>query len=139
VPLTRDGLAEVVRSNDKQRFAFDETGDRIRASQGHSVEVDLRLSPTDPPAVLFHGTPERFGPAILENGLRKMGRHHVHLSADVATATRVGARRGRPVVLVVDAAAMVAAGHPFYVSANGVWLTDRVPPQFLRLVESPTE
>src|SRR6476659_7667055 len=72
VPLTRDGLAEVVRSNDKQRFGFDETGDRIRASQGHSVEVDLRLSPTDPPPLLFHGTPERFVPAILENGLRKM-------------------------------------------------------------------
>jgi putative RNA 2'-phosphotransferase len=138
-PLTRDDLAEIVASSDKQRFAFDETGNLIRANQGHSVDVDLRLSPTTPPAVLFHGTAERFVPAILREGLRKMRRHHVHLSADAATATRVGARRGRAAVLAVDAAGMAAAGHLFFVSANGVWLTDRVPPEFLCLAESPTE
>jgi putative RNA 2'-phosphotransferase len=138
LPLTRNELADVVASSDKQRFAFDETGTRIRANQGHSVDVDLQLSPTAPPALLYHGTPERFVPAILEKGLQKMGRHHVHLSADVPTATRVGARRGRPVILVVDSAGMAAAGHLFFVSANGVWLTDRVPPEFLRPAESPS-
>ncbi|MBO0698046.1 MAG: RNA 2'-phosphotransferase [Zavarzinella sp.] len=137
LPLTPDDLAEIVATSDKQRFAFDETGDRIRANQGHSVDVDLLLEPSKPPARLFHGTPERFVPAILREGLRKMSRHHVHLSADAATATRVGARRGRPVVLAIDAAAMFAAGHLFFVSANAVWLTDRVPPEFLRVVEGP--
>jgi putative RNA 2'-phosphotransferase len=136
--LTRKDLAEIVATSDKQRFAIDETGESIRANQGHSVEVDLRFDPTTPPAVLFHGTPERFVPAILRDGLRKMSRHHVHLSADALTATRVGARRGRPVVFAVDAAAMSAAGHVFFVSANGVWLTDHVPPEFLRIAEGPT-
>jgi putative RNA 2'-phosphotransferase len=137
-PLSRDGLLEVVASSDKQRFAFDETGDRIRANQGHSVEVDLQLEPMDPPAVLYHGTAADTVPLVLRDGLRKMRRHHVHLSPDVQTATRVGARHGRPVVLAVDAAAMTRAGHAFYVSANGVWLTDEVPPAFLRPTEGPT-
>lgn len=138
VPITREELAEVVTTSDKQRFAFDDTGDRIRANQGHSVDVDLQLEPVPPPPVLYHGTPERNAADILRHGLRKMARHHVHLSPDLATATRVGARRGRPVVLAVDAAGMAAAGHRFYVSANGVWLTDEVPPAFLRLAEGPT-
>ena len=129
---------EVVASSDKQRFAFDETGDRIRANQGHSVEVDLQLEPMNPPAVLYHGTAADTVPLVLRDGLRKMGRHHVHLSPDVQTATRVGARRGRPAVVTVDAAGMARAGHVFYVSANGVWLTDEVPPAFLRPIESPT-
>ncbi|WP_158893129.1 RNA 2'-phosphotransferase [Amycolatopsis anabasis] len=130
--LTRAELAEVVAENDKRRFAFDETGELIRANQGHSVAVDLDLPPADPPALLYHGTVERFLEAILREGLRPMNRHDVHLSPSVETATRVGARRGRPVVLEVDARAMAAAGHEFRVSANGVWLTARVPPEFLR-------
>ena len=138
VPLTRDDLAEIVASSDKQRFAFDETGDRIRANQGHSVEVDLQLDPAEPPAVLYHGTGSASVEAILRDGLRKMRRHHVHLSPDVDTATRVGARHGRPAILTVDAAAMRRAGHVFYVSANGVWLTDEVPPQYLHPPEGPT-
>jgi len=138
MPLSRDELAEIVAGNDKQRFAFDETGTRIRANQGHSVEVDLRLEPTEPPAVLFHGTGADTVPVVLLEGPRKMRRHHVHLSPDVETATRVGARHGRPVVLAVDAAAMTRAGHRFYVSANWVWLTDEVPPAFLRPTEGPT-
>lgn len=137
-PITRDELTEIVASSDKQRFTFDETGTRIRANQGHSVEVDLNLEPAAPPPVLFHGTGESAVADILREGLRKMRRHHVHLSRDVATATRVRARHGRPVVLVVDAGVMVGAGHVFYVSANGVWLTDHVPPEFLRLAEGPT-
>ena len=133
VPLSRNDLAEIVTSSDKQRFAFDEAGDRIRANQGHSVEVDLQMEPTEPPAVLYHGTGSGTVAVILREGLRKMRRHHVHLSPDVETATRVGARHGRPVILTVDAAAMRRAGHVFYVSANGVWLTDEVPTRYLVL------
>jgi len=138
-PLSREDLSEIVARSDKRRFAFDETGARIRANQGHSVEVDLDLEPTEPPAVLYHGTGADTVPLVLRDGLRKMRRHHVHLSSDVETATRVGARHGRPVVLAVDAAAMARAGHAYYVSANGVWLTDHVPPTFLRPTEGPTE
>ncbi len=131
-PVTRAELDEVVAWNPKQRFAFDETGARIRASQGHSVAVDLELAPVEPPAVLYHGTGAQSVAAILREGLRKQQRHHVHLSADVATARAVGARHGRPVVLQVDAAAMRTAGHVFYRSANGVWLVDAVPPEFFQ-------
>ncbi|MEW2178553.1 RNA 2'-phosphotransferase [Streptomyces sp. NPDC005406] len=130
-PLTRAELDLVVASNDKQRFAIE--GDRIRASQGHSVEVDLGLPPADPPAYLYHGTVGRSLDAIRGEGLRPMNRTHVHLSPDRETATRVGARRGRPVVLTVDAGAMHREGHVFHVSANGVWLTAAVPPNFLCL------
>ncbi|MGW8883347.1 RNA 2'-phosphotransferase [Streptomyces sp. NPDC055749] len=129
--LTRDELEHVVAANDKQRFTVD--GDRIRANQGHSVTVDLALPPAEPPAYLYHGTVARALDMIRTEGLRPMTRHHVHLSPDRETATRVGARRGRPVVLSVDAAAMHRAGHTFHVSANGVWLTDAVPPEFLRM------
>ncbi|RNL71914.1 RNA 2'-phosphotransferase [Streptomyces sp. I6] len=129
--LSRDELDHVVAANDKQRFVID--GARIRANQGHTVEVDLELPAAEPPAYLYHGTVARSLDAIRAEGLRPMARHHVHLSPDRGTAARVGARRGRPVVLGVDAAAMHRTGHVFRVSANGVWLTDAVPPPFLRL------
>ncbi|MGW3655961.1 RNA 2'-phosphotransferase [Streptomyces sp. NPDC005151] len=129
-PITRAELDHVVAANDKQRYAIE--GDRIRASQGHTVPVDLGLPPSEPPAYLYHGTVGRALDTIRTEGLRPMNRLHVHLSADRETATRVGARRGRPVILSVDAGAMHRAGHLFYVSANGVWLTDSVPPEFLR-------
>ena len=132
--VSRPQLDRVVAENDKRRFAFDETGTRIRASQGHSVAVDLGLPPATPPDVLYHGTVARFLPAIEHEGLRPMSRQHVHLSATLATAVTVGSRRGKPVVLHVDAAAMAADGHVFHVSENGVWLTDRVPAQYLRHV-----
>ncbi len=131
-PISRAVLAEVVAGSDKQRFAFDATGTKIRANQGHSVEVDLQLTAQEPPALLYHGTAEASVAAILREGLRKMSRHHVHLSRDIATAQRVGGRHGRPVVLVVDAAAMRAAGVAFYCSENGVWLVDEVAPAYLR-------
>ncbi|MEV7519044.1 RNA 2'-phosphotransferase [Streptomyces sp. NPDC091371] len=129
-PFTRAELDHVVATNDKRRFAVD--GTRIRASQGHTVPVDLDLPEAEPPAYLYHGTVAASLDAIRAEGLRPMARHHVHLSPDRETATRVGARRGRPVVLSVDAAAMRAAGHVFRISANGVWLVDSVPPRFLR-------
>ncbi|NTW03737.1 MAG: RNA 2'-phosphotransferase [Oscillochloris sp.] len=138
-PVTRAELDEVVARNSKQRFAFDESGTRIRASQGHSVAVDLELAPTEPPAMLYHGTGARAVAAILHEGLRKQQRHHVHLSTDVATAQTVGARHGHPVVLQVNAAAMRVAGHSFYRSANGVWLVDAVPPAFLQIWEQAAQ
>ena len=130
--VSREELEEVVARNDKRRFSFDEAGGRIRANQGHSVEVDLQLERREPPPVLYHGTGERSAEAIAAGGLLRMGRHHVHLSPDAETARRVGARHGRPVVFVVDAARMAAVGHEFYLSANGVWLADSVPAEYLR-------
>ncbi|WP_330458761.1 RNA 2'-phosphotransferase [Streptomyces sp. NBC_00820] len=128
--FTREELDHVVAANDKRRFAID--GSRIRASQGHSVSVDLGLPPTAPPPYLYHGTVAAALESIRAAGLKPMSRHDVHLSADRETATRVGARRGRPVVLAVDAGAMHRDGHVFQVSANGVWLTRAVPPRYLR-------
>ncbi|MEU6791433.1 RNA 2'-phosphotransferase [Nonomuraea wenchangensis] len=128
-PITPAELARVVETNDKRRYVIEDG--RIRASQGHSVPVDLGLPPAEPPEVLYHGTVGRFLSAIRREGLRPMGRHHVHLSPDRDTAVRVGARRGAPVVLVVRAGAMHADGHVFHLSANGVWLTGHVPPAYL--------
>lgn len=130
-PVDRALLERVVADNDKQRFAFSPDGSRIRASQGHSIAVDLQLREAEPPAVLYHGTASRFLKAILASGLRPGARHHVHLSADIATATRVGARHGFPAVLAVDAARMRADGIVFYLSDNGVWLTAEVKPKYL--------
>lgn len=131
-PISHAELTEVVARNNKQRFAFDSTGTLIRANQGHSVPVDLQLEPVSPPDLLYHGTGHRTIEAIRREGLRKMQRHHVHLSSDSATARAVGARHGRPVVLTIDAAAMQQAGFVFYRSENGVWLVDHVPPEYLR-------
>ncbi|TDD76502.1 RNA 2'-phosphotransferase [Actinomadura darangshiensis] len=127
--LTRAEIEHVVAVNDKKRYELD--GDRIRAVQGHSVPVSLNLPVVSPPELLFHGTVSRFLDAILRDGLLPMGRHDVHLSPDRETARRVGARRGRPVVLVVQAGRMAADGHEFRVSANGVWLAGSVPPEYL--------
>jgi putative RNA 2'-phosphotransferase len=131
-PLTRAELDRVVAENDKARFDLDGTGQKIRASQGHSVPVDLGYRPQTPPTVLYHGTPAANVHSILAHGLRPERRHAVHLSADTQTAHAVGARRGRCVVLVVDAAALVATGAMFTRSANGVWLVDAVPAAYLR-------
>ncbi len=130
--MERASLERVVVENDKKRFAFSEDGQRIRANQGHSVEVDLALVPQAPPEKLFHGTVDKFLAAIFTQGLVKGERHHVHLSPDLETATKVGLRRGNPVILEIDAAEMHRGGHKFFLSANGVWLTDTVPPQFLQ-------
>jgi putative RNA 2'-phosphotransferase len=130
-PITREALLHVVATSDKKRFALSEDGTRIRASQGHSVEVELGYEPATPPALLYHGTVDRFLHSIREQGLIKGERHHVHLSADPETATKVGSRRGRAVVLRIDAAGMARDGLLFYLSANGVWLTDHVPARFI--------
>jgi len=131
-PFTRDIINYIVENNDKKRFILSEDGQRIRANQGHSVKVDLALTPIEPPARLYHGTATRFLPAIMKAGLQKMKRHHVHLSADLETASKVGQRHGKLVILTVDTQAMYEAGHTFFRSDNGVWLTDYVPVDFTR-------
>ncbi|MCW2779120.1 MAG: phosphotransferase KptA/Tpt1 [Frankiales bacterium] len=127
----RATLEQLVREDAKQRYALE--ADRIRAQQGHSVAVDLGLSPQRPPEVLWHGTAERSLPAVLQQGLLPRKRTHVHLSPDPATARQVGARHGRPAVLRVDAAAAWRAGRVFLLTGNGVWLTSAVPPAFLQV------
>ena len=136
VAISRADLEEIVARNNKQRFAFDETGQRIRASQGHSVLVDLQLTPLSPPEALYHGTSQATVAVILRDGLHKMRRQHVHLTAEIATAANVGSRHGAPAVLLADAAAMAGDGYQFYRSENGVWLTESVPPRYLRLLAS---
>lgn len=126
-PLTRDELQTVVDTSDKQRFALDADLDRIRANQGHSVPVALDLPVTQPPSRLYHGTPVRNVASIMNDGLTRGQRHHVHLSATAATAHQVGARRGDHVVLTILAEQMAGDGHLFFLSENGVWLTAHVP------------
>ena len=129
--IDRALLEQIVATNDKKRFSFDETGARIRANQGHSVEVELGYEPAAPPALLYHGTATRFVDAIRAEGLKKMARHHMHLSADEATARSVGQRHGKPAVLTIDASAMTAAEFSFFLLTNGVWLVDHVPAEFI--------
>ena len=129
-----DELESVVASSDKNRFELSPDGTRIRARQGHSLDVDLDWPAMIPPALLFHGTVERFLPAILAEGLQPMKRHHVHLSPDEETARAVGSRRGTAVILRVAAGRMSADGKSFYLASNGVWLTDSVPPAYLERV-----
>ena len=130
-PVTRSELDWIVQSSTKQRFGVSEDGLKIRANQGHSVDVAMNFVAVEPPAVLWHGTAVAFCPAIKASGLSKMSRHHVHMSTDTATATRVGSRHGEVVVLQIDAARMHADGFQFFCSANGVWLTDQVPQQYI--------
>ncbi|TCB98320.1 RNA 2'-phosphotransferase [Micromonospora zingiberis] len=128
-PVTVELLDQVAAGTDKRRFEVRDGW--IRAAQGHSIQVDLQLAPSAPPAVLYHGTVARHLPGIRVDGLQPRGRTHVHLSADAETAVSVGARRGTPVVLSIDAAGMYAAGLVFYRAASGVWLTPHVPPRFV--------
>ncbi|MEO8285508.1 MAG: RNA 2'-phosphotransferase [Chloroflexota bacterium] len=134
MPISREELEEVVKRNNKQRFSFDPTGRLIRANQGHSVDVDLQLDPVKPPDVLYHGTAQHLVETLRREGLKKMSRHHVHLSAEMETARNVGARHGRPAVFKVRASEMHNDGHKFYRSDNGVWLVDSVPPEYIELV-----
>ncbi|MBC6698221.1 RNA 2'-phosphotransferase [Hymenobacter sp. BT190] len=137
ISLTREALVYIVETSPKQRFRLSDDQQRIRASQGHSVEVALGYAPTVPPAVLYHGTAVRHQEQIMREGLRKMSRQQVHLSADAATARQVGSRHGAPIVLRIDAAHMHADGHTFYRADNGVWLVDEVPAGYLQLSDGP--
>ena len=133
--VTAEMLDHVVATNNKQRFSFNETKTRIRASQGHSIEVELNLKKTTPPQYLYHGTAEKFVNAILLTGLEKRNRQHVHLSNDMETAIQVGQRHGKPRVFIVESEKMNFEGFLFYLSDNAVWLTDNVPVNYLRLIE----
>lgn len=133
--ISRSDLQQVVLTNDKQRFSFDLSGELIRANQGHSTNVDLQLEVQNPPEVLYHGTHVTVLPIILTEGLKKMSRHHVHLSTDLETAQRVGARRGNSRVFIINTISMINDGYEFYRSDNDVWLVDAVPPEYLQLLE----
>lgn len=136
--LSREGqhvspalLNSVVQNSDKQRFELNDNATRIRARQGHSVQVEGDWREATPPDVLYHGTVDRFLDAIMAEGLKPMNRHHVHLSGDIETASKVGQRRGKPVILHIDAGRMANSGARFLLTGNGVWLTDAVPPEFI--------
>ncbi len=133
-PIDLPMLELIVQENNKKRFSFNADKSMIRANQGHSIAIELGLEERVPPKQLYHGTAKRFLHLIFEGGLKKMSRHHVHLSADKSTASNVGARHGKLELLLVDTERMYADGHKFYCSDNGVWLTDHVPVAYLQLV-----
>lgn len=126
-----DILEEIVRTDSKQRYSFNEDKTKIRANQGHSVNVDVELKEAEPPEQLFHGTGEKFVASIKKEGLIPKSRLYVHLSKDKETAEKVGARHGKPHIFFVHSGKMFRAGYKFYLSENGVWLTKSVPPEFL--------
>ncbi|MEM8527904.1 MAG: RNA 2'-phosphotransferase, partial [Bacteroidota bacterium] len=129
--IDRTLLEEIVLHNDKQRFTFNAKKDKIRANQGHSISVDMEFQPQRPPDILYHGTSQKSIKSIFRTGLEKRSRQHVHLSADVETATKVGQRHGKVVILEVQAGKMYDAGFAFYLSKNGVWLTEEVAVEYL--------
>lgn len=134
-PFTMEMLEEIVATDNKQRYSLNPDHSLIRANQGHSVPVDLDLLPVTPPKTLYHGTSTRFSRSIEEKGLIPMQRQHVHLSDNLETAITVGKRHGAPVIYEVDAEAMCHSRYAFYRSENGVWLTDAVPPEYLKRVD----
>jgi putative RNA 2'-phosphotransferase len=129
-------LKHIVDTNAKKRFAFNDDLSRIRASQGHSLEIELGYESQQPPHILYHGTAVQNIKAIFEQGLIKGNRHHVHLSTNIETAINVGSRYGKPVLLEVLSEQMYTDGHQFFVSENGVWLTQNVPPQYIKVPEN---
>ena len=129
-------LEEIVRTDKKQRYSFNEDHTMIRANQGHSIPVDVELEEKTPPAVLYHGTGEKYTESIDSQGLIPKSRLYVHLSSDIETAKKVGSRHGRPVIYRVDCASMTADGYKFYLSVNNVWLTKEVPVKYLSKAES---
>lgn len=134
--ISREELDRIVAENDKQRFSLNPDRSRIRAAQGHSVQVDLKLPVRIPPPVLYHGTVEKFLPSIRKQGLIPGKRRDVHLSETRETAAAVGARRGKPVILVIETYPMVKAGLQFRQADNGVWLAACVPAKYLRFPEA---
>lgn len=129
-PFTMEMLEEIVNTDEKQRYSFNEDKTLIRANQGHSVPVDVGLEEKEPPLYLYHGTGEKYVPSIEENGLIPKSRLYVHLSSDRSVAEKTGARHGRPVIYRIRAGQMFRDGYKFYLSVNGVWLTKKVPPQY---------
>ena len=130
--FNREILEEIVRTDEKQRYSFNDDKTKIRANQGHSISVDLELEPQEPPETLWHGTAEKYVASIEKTGLRPGNRMYVHLSPDIQTAEKVGSRHGKPVIYQVKSGEMYRKGFRFYRSVNGVWLTIMVPVEFLR-------
>lgn len=133
--FNHEKLIEIVETNDKKRYTLSQDGSRIRANQGHSLKVDLKLNPVKPPDKLYHGTATKYKKAISTEGLKAKKRHHVHLSKDIQTAKKVGQRHGKPVILEIDAIRMHREGVKFYCSENDVWLTDHVAPDYFEVIE----
>ena len=131
-PLDMAGLERIVAEDEKQRYSFNDDKTLIRANQGHSIPVDVELEEKAPPEILYHGTGVKFVASIDAQGLIPKSRLHVHLSRDVETATKVGSRHGLPIVYEVASGRMHRDGMAFFLSANGVWLTKMVPPEYLR-------
>lgn len=131
-PLDLQTLEQIVAQDDKQRYSFSADGKLIRANQGHSIPVDVGLEELEPPEILYHGTARRYGSSIASQGLLKMSRLYVHLSGDVETARKVGRRHGEPIIFLVESLKMFGDGYKFYRSVNGVWLTEHVPPKYLK-------
>ena len=131
VSVDRETINKVVETNDKKRFAFNEDETLIRASQGHSIDIELDLPAAMPPDILYHGTTEKYLESIFKEGLKKQSRQYVHLSITIETAKAVGGRHGKPVILLINARAMHESGYKFYLSENKVWLTDAVPVEFI--------
>ena len=134
-PIDRAELERIVADDKKGRYSFSPDGKRIRANQGHSIDVDVELEEKEPPEVLYHGTADRFAASIERKGLKPQGRLYVHLSPDEKTARIVGQRHGRPIIFTVKAGEMFRAGHKFYLSVNGVWLVEKVPPEYLTVLQ----
>lgn len=132
IKFDRETLNHLVATNSKKRFAFNDTFDKIRASQGHSIEIELGYSNQKPPTILFHGTADKFVQSILDTGLEKRNRQYVHLSSDLETAIKVGQRHGKPFIFIILAEQMYNDNFHFYISDNGVWLTDNVPTKYLK-------
>jgi putative RNA 2'-phosphotransferase len=130
--INLDKLKEIVETDNKSRFSFNENLNKIRANQGHSIKIELDYHPQQPPEFLYHGTAERFVKSIYDKGIEKKNRHHVHLSQNIETAIKVGKRHGKPFVLKVLSGKMFKDGHTFYLSENGIWLTDKVPSKYLK-------
>ena len=131
-PLTMALLDEIVRTDDKQRFSFNEDKTKIRANQGHSIPVDVELEELEPPEYLWHGTGEKYCESIEQNGLIAKTRLYVHLSKDMETAVKVGTRHGRPIVYRVCSGQMYRDGYRFFRSVNGIWLIKYVPAVYLQ-------
>jgi len=131
--IDMETLERIVRENNKSRYSFNDNHTKIRANQGHSIDVDVGIKQCDPPPVLYHGTAARFLDSIKKQGITRQQRHHVHLSADIDTATAVGKRHGKPVVLQIDALAMSKDGYKFFLSKNGVWLCEQVPWKYIMI------
>lgn len=135
-PLDMRLLEEIVATDEKGRYSFNEDKTKIRANQGHSIDVDVELEELTPPDVLYHGTAEKYVQSILKDGLMPRSRLYVHLSRDADTARVVGKRHGAPVVFAIDAGAMADDGVKFFISKNGVWLTKTVPTRYLKLISA---